>query len=320
MDTILYKQIWETVLAAKRPLLISHKKPDGDTLGAMLAFGNALDSVNTVHTRFCLDEVPAPYRFMPGSYSVTSDARQVIFARPEVVILFDAGDLVFTGVHELISRILPKPTIINIDHHHTNSRFGDLNAVVTDAASTTEVVHRLLSANNILIDQNIATCLMTGLCTDTGNFTNPATTTSALKLGGELLARGAKFGSIFRALWKNKSVSSLKLWGIALERLRFKGEVASTALFDRDLEECGSDEEATEGISNFLSSVLDVPIVLVLRETSLGQIKGSYRTTVDRDVSALAAVYGGGGHKKAAGFTIDGKIEEARDEWRVVAP
>lgn len=317
MDTILYKQIWETVLAAKRPLLISHKKPDGDTLGAMLAFGNALDSVNSVHTRFCVDEVPAPYRFMPGSYSVTSDARQVLFARPEAVILFDAGDLVFAGVHELLARILPKPLIINIDHHHTNKLFGDLNAVITDAASTTEVVHRLLSANNISIDQNIATCLMTGLCTDTGNFTNPATNTSALKLGGELLSRGAKFGSIFRALWKNKSVSSLKLWGIALERLRFKGEIATTALFDRDLEECGSDEEATEGISNFLSSVLEVPIVLVLRETSLGKVKGSFRTTIDRDVSALAAIYGGGGHKKAAGFTISGKIEETPDEWKI---
>lgn len=313
-----YKNIWETVLTAKHSLLISHKKPDGDTLGAMLAFSNALDSVGAAHTRFCVDEMPAPYRFMPGSYSVMSDARRALFARPDVVILFDAGDLVFAGVQELVARILPKPTIINIDHHHTNSLFGDINAVVTDAASTTEVVHRLLCANNIFIEQSIATCLMTGLCTDTGNFTNPATTTSALKLGGELLARGAKFGSIFRALWKNKSVGSLKLWGIALERLRFKGEVATTALFERDLKECGSDEEATEGISNFLSAVLNVPIILVLRETADGKIKGSFRTTIDRDVSALAVSYGGGGHKKAAGFMISGKIEETSDEWKVV--
>lgn len=320
MDTILYKQIWETVLAAKRPLLISHKKPDGDTLGAMLAFGNALDSVNIAHTRFCVDEVPAPYRFIPGSYSVTSDARQVIFARPEVVILFDAGDLIFAGVHELLARILPKPIIINIDHHHTNTRFGDLNAVVTDAASTTEVVHRLLSANNIFIDQNIATCLMTGLCTDTGNFTNPATNTSALKLGGELLSRGAKFGSIFRALWKNKSVSSLKLWGLALERLRYnpKTETATTALFQKDLSLFSGNEEAIEGISNFLSSVLDVPIVLVLREAEEGKVKGSYRTTGATDVSALAVAYGGGGHKKAAGFTVVGKVQETPTEWKVI--
>lgn len=313
-----YKNIWETVLTAKHPLLISHKKPDGDTLGAMLAFGNALDCVSKIHTRFCVDEVPASYRFMPGSYAVTSDARQVIFARPDVVILFDAGDLVFAGVQELISRILPKSTIINIDHHETNKRFGDINAVVPDAASTTEVVHRILTANNIFIEQSIATCLMTGLCTDTGNFTNPATTTSALKLGGELLARGAKFGSIFRALWKNKSVSSLKLWGIALERLRFKGEIVTTALFDRDIKECGSDEEATEGISNFLSAVLNAPIVLVLRETPDGKVKGSYRTTIDRDVSVLAAFYGGGGHKKAAGFITEGKIEETPEEWKIV--
>ncbi len=316
----IYKKIWEVVRSSKHILLISHKKPDGDTLGAMLAFGAVLDGAGITHTRFCVDEVPGAYFFMPGSHRVTSDCHKVWDARPDVVVSFDAGDLAFAGVEELISRIFPKPFLINIDHHHTNSRFADINAVVTDAASTTEVVHRFLFTNNIAVDIKIATCIFTGLCTDTGNFSNPATTVSSLRLGGELLAEGASFGSVFRALWKNKSLSSLRLWGLALERLRYNPEIqiATTALFLKDLADSGNNEEAAEGISNFLSSVLNVPIVLVLRETVDGRVKGSYRTTAEHDVSALAAKFGGGGHKKAAGFTITGKIEETLEEWKVL--
>jgi len=300
-------------------LLISHKKPDGDTLGAMLAFAGALEAKGVAHTRFCADEVPSPYFFMPGSHLVTSDHDAVLDARPDIVISFDAGDLVFAGAHGLVSRIYPKPFIINIDHHHTNTRFGDINAVVTDAASTTEVVHRLMATNNISVDMKMATCVLTGLCTDTGNFSNPATTSSSLLLGANLLAQGAKFGSVYRALWKNKSLEGLKLWGAALERLRYNPEnqTATTALFLKDLADSDSDEEAAEGISNFLSSVLNVSVVLVLREAENGKVKGSYRTTGDIDVSALAAAYGGGGHKKAAGFLAAGGIEELANEWRV---
>lgn len=320
MESIIYKQIWDTVRRAKHCLLISHKKPDGDTLGAMLGFGNALEARGIAHTRFCVDEVPSSFRFMPGSFNVFSQEKKALESRPDTVILFDAGDLIFAGVDSLMGKINPRPKIINIDHHHTNSRFGDINAVVTDAASTTEVVHRLLSSNNVTIDPAIATCLLAGLCTDTGNFSNPATTASALILGGELLARGAKFSSVFRMLWKNKSASTLRLWGLAMERLHYndKSETATTALFPADLLECGADEEATEGISNFLSSILNVPIVLVLRVTEDGKVKGSFRTTIERDVSVLAAAYGGGGHKKAAGFTVAGKIEETPSEWKIV--
>ncbi|MBI2099309.1 DHH family phosphoesterase [Candidatus Uhrbacteria bacterium] len=319
MEYLIYRQIWDAVKSAKHCLLISHKKPDGDTLGAMLAFGNALEAAGRPHTRFCADEAPTPYRFMPGNFKMINSEKEALRSNPDLILLFDAGDLAFAGVSGLVSKIQPRPAIINIDHHHTNTRFGDINAVATDAASTTEVVHRLLAANNIEIDQRIATCLLTGLCTDTGNFTNPATTPSALRLGGELLTRGAKFGSIFRALWKNKSANTLKLWGLAMERLRYdrKNETATTVLFDKDLKEHGVPEEATEGISNFFSAVLNVPIILVLRETNDGKVKGSYRTTGDDDVSALAAKYGGGGHKKAAGFTVAGNIEELPNEWKV---
>lgn len=320
METLVYQKIWDTVRTAKHCLLISHKKPDGDTLGAMVGFGNALDFLGKAHSRFCTDMPPSPYRFMPGCARVTNNQKSVLEQNPDVVILFDSGDLVFAGVDEFVAKIKPRPIIINIDHHHTNSRFGDINAVTTDAASTTEVVYRILDANGLKVDHNIATCLLAGLCTDTGNFSNPATTVSALALGGELLNRGAKFGSIFRALWKNKSMGGLKLWGLALERLHYdeKSETATTALFAVDLRECGADEEAAEGISNFLSSVLNVTIVLVLRGTEDGKVKGSFRTTAERDVSALAAFYGGGGHKKAAGFTVAGKIEETPNEWKVV--
>ncbi len=317
----LYKQVRDVALAARHPLLVAHKKPDGDTLGAMLAFGRWLERQGKAHTRFCVDGVPAAYRFMPGADLVTADQDHVIRLAPDAVFFFDAADLKMTGTEALLAA-LDKPKIVNVDHHVSNAGFGHLNVIISDASSTAEVVHRFHEAVGDAVDRATATCLLTGLCTDTTHFSNPATSAAALRMGAALLSRGAKFSDVLTHIFHNKSVAVLKLWGVALARLTYNRtyQIAATVITRADLADAGvGDDESTEGISNFLNAVLKVQTVLVLKEGKDGTVRGSLRTTGDRDVAKLAGWFGGGGHKKAAGFAIPGRLVEENGRWRVVA-
>lgn len=321
MDVLHYK-VKRLVEAARFPWLVAHRNPDGDTLGAMLAFGLYLDGINKPHLRFCVDVPAVAYGFMPGVRTIKNDTQDVFRSAPDVLLTFDAGDIRMTHVGDLLGQLPHRPTVVVFDHHATNERFGNVNIVQTDAASTTEVVYRYLQTIGALITPEIATNLLAGLCTDTSNFSNPATTTSALRLAGDLISRGARFREVFTALFRNKSVGVLQLWGRALERLRLDSGtgLATTAIFLKDFQETGVPSSASsEGLSNFLAAVLNVPTIMVLREADDGLVKGSLRTVEERDVSEIAKRFGGGGHKKAAGFSAKGKIVESSQEgWSVL--
>ena len=161
--------------------------------------------------------------------------------------------------------------------------------------------------------------MLTGILSDTSHFTNPATNSISLEGASHLLLCGGRLNDITRYLVHNKSVPGLQLWGKALERIKEnkKEGMASTVIREQDLIEIGIDgNEAIEGLSNFLGAVLDVPIIMVLTEKPGGIVKGSLRSATD-DVSKIAKSFGGGGHKKAAGFEIAGKIIEKKGIWQV---
>jgi len=314
------KEVIAAAFAAERLMLVSHRKPDGDTLGSALAFGHVIESYGREPLRFCVDEVPAPYRFLHGADRFTSSLAAVRKFAPDTIAIFDAGDLRYAGIHELVGMLPKRPTIIVIDHHVTNERFGDINLIIPDASSTAEVVYTIFRGSGFAIDRPTPTCLLAGLLTDTGNFGNPATTSAALQLGAELLSAGADFRRAFGMLVQNKTIPSLRLWGTALSRLRWDDEfqAAATAICQSDIDACGSSEESAEGISNFLHAVLETDTVVVLREVPGGKLKASLRSNGERDVSELAKRYGGGGHRKAAGFTMDGILQASDTEWKII--
>jgi phosphoesterase RecJ-like protein len=163
-----------------------------------------------------------------------------------------------------------------------------------------------------VIDKKIAVSLLTGLITDTDNFSNGATNQNSLKIASELIHYGANFNMIKSWFLKNKSITTLKLWGVALSRLT-KHEVhdfVHTHIRRSDLEETQASEEETDGIANFLNNVGEGQAAILLKETADGKIKASLRTTKDNfDVGALAKALGGGGHKKASGFIMEGTVE-----------
>lgn len=304
------KQIYQTINDAKNVFVVIHKNPDGDALGSGGAIFEYLKLINKKATFICSTEIPENLKFLPH-YENVKIKTGAINENCDLLITLDSGDLEYTGLKK--ENLNQKTTIINIDHHKTNSYYGKLNLIDEDASSTCEIVYHFFKFNNIKINKNQATSILTGIITDTNNFTNSATTTTSLMVAGEMLRGGANLSKINTKILKNKNINSLKLWGTALSRLEKHPEIdlAHTHLTQKDFIKHNTNEDETDGISNFLNNLQEAKIALVLKETSEGKIKGSLRTTHDDiDVSVIAQKLGGGGHKKAAGFTTEYSIEE----------
>jgi len=313
-----FRQFKDRLDKAKKILLVVHKKPDGDTLGSGCALGGYLKKLGTDFKIFSASPLPADFEFLPFTDYITGDAN-AWSEELDLIIILDSSNLKYAGVDEEISRLNPRPFLVNIDHHASNSMFGDLNILKTDAASTTEIIYSFFRDLHIPLDADIATCLLNGMMTDTMTFNNAATTASVIEASARLLAHGAKFRDISRHIFFNKNLTVLKLWGKALSKLSANNPwgVAITLVTQEDLKAAGLTENESTGLSNFLNS-LDARAVMVLTEQSDGTLKGSLRTTRENvNVMSLAKFFGGGGHKKAAGFTIKGKIEKTADGFRI---
>lgn len=314
MPTRIAKQIYSAFEGANNILLIPHKKPDGDALGSVTALMHLLRRMNKNHTVFCATDYSEKLAYLPGVEEIRSDMGVWEHGAFDCIVILDTGDLRHAGVDEHIYALNPKPMIINIDHHATNDRYGDLNLVIEKASSTCEILYGFFKTNNIAIDDHIATCLLTGLITDTGNFTNSATTVNSLQIASELIRKGGNIHLIKDLIFKDKSVDGLKLWGAMLSRLakHDEHEIVYTYLTQEDLNTYNVDESELEGVANFMNALSEGKAALVLKELPDGKVKGSFRTTRnDTDVAAMAKSFGGGGHVKAAGFTVDGPVDAA---------
>lgn len=311
--------IKKTLSLAQDILIISHQKPDGDTLGANLALHIFLSNLGKNVTSFCLDPVPNLFQFLPNSEKFSCD--HLVFAKKyDVVITVDSGSLAYAGVDKLMTS-LKDYTLINIDHHASNPLYGDLNLVLTSASSCTEVIYRLLKDWQINISASMATNLACGMITDTSGFVNPSTNYHVLLAASDLIKQGANLSQISQITLGSKNVSHLKLWGRAFARLKFvkKYNLVYTFVTQTDFIECQADDTAAEGLSNFLHVLQDAKIILVLKEAPNNIIKGSLRTSSDQiDLSKLAGYFGGGGHKKASGFALPGKLSYDNNKLRII--
>ncbi len=323
MDFIATSQQINTAVAqAKNVLVIGHQKPDADAIGSMVAVSHWLTDQGVISTIFCVDQPGSNLRWINNFEPVVTNPAELFSQQFDLVVMVDSGDLKYAGVDTLMPQLSGAPKIINIDHHFTNQSYGDINLVVPAAVSTTAVLYQFFKTIHYKISAKTASALLAGILFDTYNFTNPNTTDSAMKISSSLLAAGASLPHISDAILKTKTVAALKVWGDVLTRLRHNQEfnIASTVITLADLESGLSKSEMAEGVANFLNNLSGVAAVLILQELPDGMIKGSFRTNEDNvDVSALAKLFGGGGHKKAAGFKIKGKlVQDAAGAWQVV--
>lgn len=308
------KLIAERLRAARDIILVPHRNPDGDALGSAAGLSDWLSNINVAHSAFCATPINSRLSFIPGNASVTSDASVWQRALLDCVVVCDSGDMEYAGIASHITGLSHRPLIINIDHHHTNTRFGDLNLVLPDASSTAEVMYHFFRWNGIIISSRGATALLAGILTDTDRFTNSATTPESLAAAHELVLRGADLRGIASSIFQNKSVACFRLWGAALSRLERHPalDLAYTFITQEDLKTLGADDADAEGIANTLNELRETRASLILRELQNGEWKGSFRSTRDdTDVSVWARALGGGGHKKSAGFTVVGAREQA---------
>lgn len=310
--------VLELLRPARRIACICHRNPDGDALGSLLGLRlilqEALPSVTvSVH---CVDPVPESFAFLPGAGAVQGPPT---IAHGDAVVFVDSAEPKLTEMHVTHPQLFAEghPPSVNIDHHHTNPGYGTVNMVV-DASSTCEIVLELADELGWKVSPEAATCLLTGVYTDTGGLLHSNTTAAVYRSVGRLLRLGARHQQAITAVFRSAKISTLKLWGRVLEKISVtpEGGVIS-AVTEGDFRATGADYAELTGAIDYVNAVPGMRFSLVLSERD-GKVKGSLRTLRDDvDVSAMASAFSGGGHKKAAGFALPGRLKpEVR--WTVV--
>lgn len=318
-DTI--NQIEKAVENALNILLVSHIKPDGDSLSSMLACYRFLLLKNKKVTMYVADKLPEDFNFLVNFNQTQSDVNKLKQEKFDLVIFLDCGDYTRSGLKDYQNLIDSKTITINIDHHYSNNNFGTINLVLPEMSSTSEVLYHFFKQINFKIDVHMASLLLTGILTDTNFFVYSNAKAETLLVAGELIKLGAKINPVLENIYQGSSYKSLKIFGKALARLNVDREnkLATTAIFLDDLEEVGSSSDEIEGLNDYLNKIFDVEGSCVLKETEEGLVKGSLRTMKNNvDVVGIAQNFGGGGHKKAAGFKIQGRIIKTETgEWKI---
>lgn len=301
-------------------VLVCHVDPDGDAIGSIAALSEVLESHGKKVSRICKDPVPEVFNFLANTNLIENKWPHDF----DAVILLDNGDFRRTGfTEEILSAKKRNIPVINIDHHPKNDlwRVAKINCADDSVSSTCEILYGILTSLGYEINNSIATSLLTGIFYDTGSFQHANTTEKVLEITSELLKKGAKLKIISQKLVNARSMALFKLWGIALGRLNVneKYEISYSILTQKDLEKTNATEEEIFGLVNLLNTNASSKVALLLYEAADGRIKGSLRTENDAvNLTKLAEFLGGGGHKKAAGFTVEGSIKNDGANWKIV--
>jgi phosphoesterase RecJ-like protein len=300
-------------------LILFHESPDGDAIASSLALAEVLRCLGKKVDLVCRDEMPAVFDFLPGIHLVGND---FILADYDTICTLDCGDTNRTGFPVRVKKFAQtKKRLINIDHHLKNDlhKIANLNFIDSQAVATAELIYNLINELNIKIDKNLATLLLTGIFTDTGGFQHSNTTPAVYHLASKLLAKGAQLRRLSSRITLSKSLVSLKLWGVALTRIwRTDSGVVASLVTQQDLAEIGAKDEDIAGVVNIINSIPKTRVTILFQEMSDGKIKASLRTEEEVNVAVLAGIFGGGGHRKAAGFTVDGTMTPlANGSWRI---
>jgi phosphoesterase RecJ-like protein len=306
----------DAIRSHDRFLIVTHENPDGDALGSILAMKLALDQLGKDSVMYLYGEAPLPaeYSFMP-----LAELRRRLPDdwRERVLLALDCANESRIGPDP--EPLQDAPLVVDIDHHHDNSRFGSANLIVPNASSTGEVLRDVFAELGVEITPEIAEALYIALVTDTGRFQYSNTTAKALRLAAELVDAGADVHRIFRGVYETVQFAKLKLLARALERATIYdgGRVVVSYLLRSDFTDIGAAEAYSEGIIDFLRAVEGADMAALIREPprSDGPARRvSLRASNDElDVSAIARKSGGGGHRQAAGFSSDASIEEITD-------
>lgn len=308
------------IQAAGSIVVITHEKPDGDAIASLVAMREILPSMTKARIDLvCRDKVPRAFNFLPHTDCIQHD---FLLGDYDLIITLDCGDAKRTGFADRLSQRNKDIPLINIDHHLKNDlhKIATINLVNHEAASTTQLLLEFCRQSRVAISANIATDLLTGLFTDTGSFQHPTTTTESLAIAAEMLAKGARLVDLQKNLVISKSVPMLKLWGLVLQRLKLTSHgLTISVVTSEDIKVTGASEEDLSGVVAMLEATANCRVALLLAQIDDNKIKGSLRSNNSRvDVSKIAKLFGGGGHSRASGFVVDGRLIVDGNRWSVV--
>lgn len=312
MNNLLIKEMnlaKEKILQSKKICIASHVQPDGDNLGSMLALGLALKKINKEVYMVQTDPVPVDFMFLPGSKEIKELKN---YDNIDLFIALDSSDEERLGHNkELIEK---SDFVINIDHHISNTNYGDINIVDSKSGSTAELIFKMIKLLEIEIDKDIGTCIYTGISTDTGNFMYENTRPETHLVAAELLEIGIDKKSINLNIYQNKSLEKTKLFIKTLENLEIylDNRVAIVQVTRDILSETGAKMEDTNGIISFIRDIENIEVAIMLKEFGENEVKVSMRSKEYIDVSEVCSKFDGGGHKRAAGCTIENSLEFAK--------
>jgi len=305
--------IADAVREHDRFLVVTHENPDGDALGSLLATTLALRRLGKDAEMVLMGEAPLPseYHFLALDGLLREPPGDM---DERVLVAVDCAKADRIGPD--LTPIERAPLVLDIDHHHDNTRFGDVNLIVASASSTGEVLRDVFGELGVELTPEIAEPLYVALVTDTGRFQYSNTTPKSLRLAAELVEAGADIHAVFQEVYESVEFAKLKLLARALDRARVLegGRIVVSYLLRTDFAEVGAAEPYSEGIIDYLRAVEGAELAVLIREPprdSGPTHKGSLRASVDElDVSVIARIFGGGGHRQAAGFSSEKPVDE----------
>jgi len=325
---------------AKKVLLITHLRPDGDALSSLFALQLILQRLGKKTTSFCADKQDDSFSFLPGFFDIIDNRldfdkkflqNKSLNHSFDLIIVADCGSLARTTLDkELIEFKKQGGTIIEFDHHPKVDDYSSLEIREVGLSSTAELVYDFIITNNIQLDRQLADCVLTGIMADTGNFLYPSANEKTMQVASEALLTGARYAKIFQVVNGTKNFNIMKLWGLVLDRLQLntRYNVAISLITRKDLQEIfqvdkldrATESEMFSNLVGFLSNSAGAKSVLLLYEDQSGFVKGSLRSTPDGYfIDKLARFLGGGGHERAAGFAIPGRLEKINNNWQIIS-
>lgn len=305
MNTFL--EIRDKIFSEDNIVVISHVNPDGDAIGSGLALTLGLKKIGKNVRIILQDKYPDSVKFLNEINIVEQYDENNEYKFDLSICVDGATDDRLGKAKELLKNRF----VINIDHHISNTLYGKLN-YVEEISSTSELIYKFLKFCEIDIDINMAEALYTGLVNDTGNFSHDNVTEKTFEMAAELKRIGASNSKVVREFFNTKSLPAIKLLGIAMYEMEYNKnkKLAYYFMSKETLDKYNGRKEDTEGIVEKLISFKEAEVSLFLREDKIGVIKGSMRSKHDIDVNEIASIFGGGGHRKAAGFTSELSAEE----------
>ncbi len=314
------ERIIDKIAQSKRVLIASHTNPDGDAIGSLLATGLFLAARGKETTLFNESAIPAVYRFLGAVDRVVNRLEKGCAFDTAVVL--DCGDLHRVGRAAPVIEDIP--VVINIDHHITNTRFGNFHLIDPEACATAEIIFYLMTAMKAPVTLEIANAIYTGILTDTGSFRFSNTNRNAFKICEQMVALGVDPYRIAQQVYGTYSLGRIKLLNLALDSIEVSpnGKLSMMAVTQQMLRETQARPEDTDGLINYAKGIKDVKVAVLIEEMAHDgrnpeapiPYHVSLRSNGSVDVAAIAAAFGGGGHSSAAGFSIEATLPEIKSK------